>query len=38
MSFIGDRSNLLNSLKEMLRLAEESTKDNTGLHFVAALN
>ncbi|KAK4725665.1 hypothetical protein R3W88_030582 [Solanum pinnatisectum] len=38
MSFIGDRSNRLNSLKEMLRLAEESTKDNTGLHFVAALN
>ncbi|KAL3321366.1 hypothetical protein AABB24_019598 [Solanum stoloniferum] len=38
MSFIGDRSNLPDSMKEMLRLAEESTKDNTGLHFVAALN
>ncbi|KAH0733718.1 hypothetical protein KY285_009425 [Solanum tuberosum] len=38
MSIIGDRSNLPNSLKEMLRLAEETTKDNTGIHFVAALN
>ncbi|XP_060174162.1 (2Z,6Z)-farnesyl diphosphate synthase CPT6, chloroplastic-like isoform X1 [Lycium barbarum] len=38
MSVIGDKSNLPSSLKEMIKLAEETTKDNTGLHFVAALN
>ncbi|XP_075097292.1 dehydrodolichyl diphosphate synthase 2 isoform X1 [Nicotiana tabacum] len=38
MSVIGDKSNLPNSLKEAINHAEETTKDNTGLHFVAALN
>lgn len=38
MSVIGDKSNLPNSLKEAINHAEETTKDNIGLHFVAALN